>query len=250
MMVPRSNTRSLAVARPLITMRMEALSRGMSAWSIATGIWKMRRVQWFRFTLFKVSDQLRLFHEVNKTARGEGSLSVRPDGVPNKTSVYHLTWQQKLTYVMKHVLFGMLRQMDRAKKSSNGLNIMPLDVTSFLSSLMPTVSITNMVFCMNFWGGSKVLCKYWFIFLINVCVQLWYTGKPLSIVPGSVVQFLWSLSESYFNYGSRIYRFPGSIVSFSDPLTKTMNRGFTVFTCFHHVQFETSERNFLPLLSR
>jgi hypothetical protein len=35
--------------------------------------------------------------------------------------------------------------------------------------------------------------------------------------PGSVVQFLWSLSESYFIYGSRIYCFPGSIVSFSDP---------------------------------
>jgi hypothetical protein len=34
--------------------------------------------------------------------------------------------------------------------------------------------------------------------------------------PISVVQFLWSLSESYFNYGSCIYRFPGSIVSFSD----------------------------------
>jgi hypothetical protein len=38
--------------------------------------------------------------------------------------------------------------------------------------------------------------------------------------PGSVVQFLWSLSESYFNYGSRIYCFPGSIVSFSDPQQK------------------------------
>jgi hypothetical protein len=37
--------------------------------------------------------------------------------------------------------------------------------------------------------------------------------------PGSV-QFLWSLSESYFNYGSRIYCFPGSIVSFSDPRRK------------------------------
>jgi hypothetical protein len=36
----------------------------------------------------------------------------------------------------------------------------------------------------------------------------------------SVVQFLWSLSESYFNYGSRIYCFPGSIVSFSDPRRK------------------------------
>jgi hypothetical protein len=42
--------------------------------------------------------------------------------------------------------------------------------------------------------------------------------------PGSVVQCLWSLSESYFNYGSRIYCFPGSIVFF-----QTMNRGFTVF---------------------
>jgi hypothetical protein len=47
-----------------------------------------------------------------------------------------------------------------------------------------------------------------------------YTVKPLSIVPGSVFQFLWSLSESYFNYGSRIYLFPGSIVSFSDPRRK------------------------------
>jgi hypothetical protein len=35
--------------------------------------------------------------------------------------------------------------------------------------------------------------------------------------PGSIVQFLWSLSESYLNYGSRIYCFPGSIVSFSYP---------------------------------
>jgi hypothetical protein len=38
--------------------------------------------------------------------------------------------------------------------------------------------------------------------------------------PGSVVQFVWSLSESYFNYGSRIYCFPGSILSFSDPRWK------------------------------
>jgi hypothetical protein len=38
--------------------------------------------------------------------------------------------------------------------------------------------------------------------------------------PGSIVQFLWPLSESYFNYGSRIYCFPGSIVSFSDPRRK------------------------------
>jgi hypothetical protein len=38
--------------------------------------------------------------------------------------------------------------------------------------------------------------------------------------PRSVVQFLWSLSVSYFNYGSRIYCFLGSIVSFSDPQRK------------------------------
>jgi hypothetical protein len=38
--------------------------------------------------------------------------------------------------------------------------------------------------------------------------------------PGSVVQFPWSLSKSYFNYGSCIYCFLGSIVSFSDPRWK------------------------------
>jgi hypothetical protein len=38
--------------------------------------------------------------------------------------------------------------------------------------------------------------------------------------PGSVVQFLWSLSESYLNYGSCIYCFPRSIVSFSNPRWK------------------------------
>jgi hypothetical protein len=47
--------------------------------------------------------------------------------------------------------------------------------------------------------------------------------------PGSVVQSVWSMSESYLNYGSRIYCFPGSIVSFSEPPAKTMNRGFTVY---------------------
>jgi hypothetical protein len=49
------------------------------------------------------------------------------------------------------------------------------------------------------------------------------TVKPLSIVPGSVVQFLWSLSVSCFNCGSRIHCF------FFEPPTKTMNRGFTVY---------------------
>jgi hypothetical protein len=48
--------------------------------------------------------------------------------------------------------------------------------------------------------------------------------------PGSVVQFLWSLSEFYLNYGSRIYCFPGSIVSFSDPRWKRFTTvHFTVF---------------------
>jgi hypothetical protein len=48
----------------------------------------------------------------------------------------------------------------------------------------------------------------------------WCIYSETSIVPGSVIQFLWSLGESYLNYGSRIYRFPGSIVSFSDPRWK------------------------------
>jgi hypothetical protein len=38
--------------------------------------------------------------------------------------------------------------------------------------------------------------------------------------PGSSFQFLWSLRESYFNCGSRIYCFPGSIVYFSDSWRK------------------------------
>jgi hypothetical protein len=51
---------------------------------------------------------------------------------------------------------------------------------------------------------------------------LWVPCFETSIYrfPGSVVQFLWSLSESYFNYGSCIYCFPGSVVSFSDPQWK------------------------------
>jgi hypothetical protein len=56
--------------------------------------------------------------------------------------------------------------------------------------------------------------------------------------PGSVVQFLWSLSESYLNYGSRIYCLPGSIISFFRPPTKTMNRGFTVPRCYRRQQLE------------
>jgi hypothetical protein len=42
--------------------------------------------------------------------------------------------------------------------------------------------------------------------------------SQMYLLPGSIVQFLWSLSESYLNYGnetrtnrSSIYRFPASI---------------------------------------
>jgi hypothetical protein len=58
---------------------------------------------------------------------------------------------------------------------------------------------------------------------IHFCCEVYAflnTVKPLSIVPRFVVQFQWSLRESCFNYGSRIYCFPGSIVSFSDPRRK------------------------------
>jgi hypothetical protein len=43
------------------------------------------------------------------------------------------------------------------------------------------------------------------------------TVKPLSIIPGSVVQFLWSLSESYFNYGSSSVVFPDPLFLFQTP---------------------------------
>jgi hypothetical protein len=80
-------------------------------------------------------------------------------------------------------------------------------------------------------------------FLLHWCVSIWFVAPIFHLLlcltfrssyvqwtssyrsgiirfPGSVVQFLWSLSKSYFNYGSRIYCFPGSIVSFSDPQRK------------------------------
>jgi hypothetical protein len=57
---------------------------------------------------------------------------------------------------------------------------------------------------------------------IVFAMPLYYinTVKSLSIASRSVIQFLWSLSESYFNYGSRIYCFHRSIVSSSDPRWK------------------------------
>jgi hypothetical protein len=64
----------------------------------------------------------------------------------------------------------------------------------------------------NFWGTQrKLLENFQTGGYSNLC-----TVKPLSIVPGSIVQFLWSLSESDFIYGFGIYCFPGSIVSLSD----------------------------------
>jgi hypothetical protein len=62
-------------------------------------------------------------------------------------------------------------------------------------------------------------------FLLNWITGIKYSGTSIYrsriiCFPRSVVQFLWSLSESYLNYGSRIYCFPGSIVSFSDPRRK------------------------------
>jgi hypothetical protein len=53
------------------------------------------------------------------------------------------------------------------------------------------------------------------------------TVKPLSIVPGSVVQFIWSLSESYFKYGSRIFVFPDPLFLFQTP--DENDGGFTVY---------------------
>jgi hypothetical protein len=48
-------------------------------------------------------------------------------------------------------------------------------------------------------------------------IKLLITVKPLSIVPGFLVQFLWSLSESYFNYGSHIIVFPDTLFLFQTP---------------------------------
>jgi hypothetical protein len=72
---------------------------------------------------------------------------------------------------------------------------------------------------------SMCLCMYTFcqeLFLYYTCIysETYIYCSRIICFPGSVVQFLLSLSESYFNYGSCIYCFPGSIVSFSDPQRK------------------------------
>jgi hypothetical protein len=67
-----------------------------------------------------------------------------------------------------------------------------------------------------------VLFRYISSFRGTVCIYSESSIYHSRIIhfPRSVVQFLWSLSESYFKYGSRNYCFPGSIVSFSDPRRK------------------------------
>jgi hypothetical protein len=59
---------------------------------------------------------------------------------------------------------------------------------------------------------------------IQFCIYIYSETSiycsPIIHFPGSIVKFLWSQGESYFNYGSRIYCFPRSIVSFSDPRWK------------------------------
>jgi hypothetical protein len=57
--------------------------------------------------------------------------------------------------------------------------------------------------------------------------------------PGSVIQFLWSLSESYFNYGSCICCFPGSIVSFSDPWRKRW-----IEVSLYMISYHSSRQNY------
>jgi hypothetical protein len=82
---------------------------------------------------------------------------------------------------------------------------------------------------MEKWTSAQKQRKKIMVNVFNYSETSIYRSRIIRF-PGSVVQFLWSLSESYFNCGSRIYCFPGSIVSFSDPPpTKTMTRGFTVY---------------------
>jgi hypothetical protein len=53
-----------------------------------------------------------------------------------------------------------------------------------------------------------------------ICSETSIYRSQIIRFPRSVVQFLWSLSESCFNYGSLMYCFPRSIVSFSNPRRK------------------------------
>jgi hypothetical protein len=72
--------------------------------------------------------------------------------------------------------------------------------------------------------NSESLCQLQrnvFLYLKSVCdVEYSETSIYRSRIirfPGSVTQFQWSLSESYFNYGSHIYCFPGSLLLFQTP---------------------------------
>jgi hypothetical protein len=83
-----------------------------------------------------------------------------------------------------------------------------------------------------FLSDYEPLCCYIYIaYYLDISTYLveiqWNLYRSRIIrFPRSVIQ--WSLSESYFKYGSCIYCFPGSIFFFFRPPTKTMNRGFTV----------------------
>jgi hypothetical protein len=66
--------------------------------------------------------------------------------------------------------------------------------------------------------GQNKYPQPWFLLFLHSETSIY--RSRLTRFLGSIIQFLWSLSESYLNYGSRIYCFPGSIVSLSDPRRK------------------------------
>jgi hypothetical protein len=77
------------------------------------------------------------------------------------------------------------------------------------------------------WVFLLVLVNVYVLFNFVTWAVFFYIYSETSIYrsriirfPVSVIQYLWSLSESYLNYGSRIYCFSGSIVSSSDPRRK------------------------------
>jgi hypothetical protein len=89
------------------------------------------------------------------------------------------------------------------RRAAAGLSDVPVDTFELLMDRLEKESYFQVVFFYYYiYSETSICCSQIIRFL------------------GSVVQFLWSLSESYFNYGSRIYCFLGSVVSFSDPRQK------------------------------
>jgi hypothetical protein len=112
------------------------------------------------------------------------------------------------------------------EKKSLGLNIgfsAPDFFRYFLQLLLPLVTVGGT-------GTNQLVHRICFPLVYACgekghCSRTKYTETSIYCsriirFPGYVVQFLWPLGESYFNYGSRIYCFPGSIVSLSDPRRK------------------------------